>query len=484
MMNLIDQVRWALIKAANSSGLDLDRSRIVVGVSGGPDSLALLHSMRLIIPADNLIVAHLDHGLRPTSPAEVSRVAATAQGLRFHTIRVDVAARAHSNRQSIEEAGRDARYEFLAGVARQEHAPVIAVGHNQDDQIETILMHFLRGSGPTGLRGMKLASSLPGHPGLWLVRPLLSVGRDEIERYCDTYQLEPVLDESNADPGFFRNRLRIELLPELETYNPQVRRRILEMSDIMAAEEELLASLTDDAWHDALLAQEKSYVAIGRTAWLAQAPAIRRRMLRRAAAAVLPGLRDLSFRALESARATAEAGQTGTRADLPSGLTLLVSYDALIVYARSSDLTVGFPQLRDPETRALPIPGTVALAGGRRLSAEWIEADTISIDTIHNNSDLWTVYVSCEANCELFVRTRQKGEKMWPLGMTSEKKLKEIMIDRKIPAYLRDLWPIVVTETHPIWLVGHVLDHRAAIVAGRQRLIRLRCLPPAGLDAS
>ena len=141
MMNLTDQVRWALIKAANSSGLDLDRSRIVVGVSGGPDSLALLHSMRLIIPADNLIVAHLDHGLRPTSPAEVSRVAATAQGLRFHTIRVDVAARAHSNRQSIEEAGRDARYEFLAGVARQEHAPVIAVGHNQDDQIETCLLY-------------------------------------------------------------------------------------------------------------------------------------------------------------------------------------------------------------------------------------------------------------------------------------------------------------------------------------------------------
>jgi tRNA(Ile)-lysidine synthase len=397
---------------------------------------------------------------------------------------VDVAARAHGNRQSIEEAGRDARYEFLAGVARQEHAPVIAVGHNQDDQIETILMHFLRGSGPAGLRGMKPASSLPGHPGLWLVRPLLGVDRAEIERYCATYELDPILDESNADPGFFRNRLRVELLPELESYNPQVRRRILDMGDIMAAEEELLADLTDDAWRDALLAQEESYVAIGRATWLAQAPAIRRRMLRRAAAAVLPGLRDLSFRALESARATAEAGHTGTRANLPGGLTLLVSYDALIVYARSSDMTVGFPQLQDSETHVLPNPGTMALAGGWRLSAEWIEADTISIDTIRNNSDLWTVYVSCEANCRLFVRPRRKGEKMWPLGMNSEKKLKEIMIDRKIPAYLRDLWPIVVTETHPIWLVGHVLDHRAAVEDGRQRLVRLRCLPPVGLDAS
>ena len=483
-MNLIDQVRLALIKATEIGGFDLQNTQIVAGVSGGPDSLALLHSLRLIIPAKNLIVAYLDHGLRPTSAAEASRVAAAAEGLRFHTTRVDVATRAHSNHQSIEEAGRDARYEFLTDVARQEHAPVIAVGHNQDDQIETILMHFLRGSGPAGLQGMKLASLLPNHPAFWLVRPLLGVDRNEIERYCAANDLEPVLDESNADPGFFRNRLRVELLPELETYNPQVRRRILEMSDIMAAEEELLAGLTDDAWRDALFAQENSYVAIGRTAWLAQVPAIRRRMLRRAAAAVLPGLRDLSFRALESARAIAEAGQTGTRADLPSGLTLLVSYDTLIVYARSSDLTVGFPQMRDTETRALPIPGTVALAGGLRLSAKWIAADTISIDTIQNNSDLLTVYVSCEANCGLFVRPRRKGEKMWPLGMSSEKKLKEIMIDRKIPAYLRDLWPIVVTETHPIWLVGHVLDHRAAISAGCQRLIRLRCLPPAGLDAS
>jgi tRNA(Ile)-lysidine synthase len=200
------------------------RHRLVVAVSGGPDSLALLHllSRRELHPAANLVVGHLNHQLRPSAAADATFVAETAAawGLECHTESVDVAGLARRDGLSLEEAGRGARYQFLARLAHAVGAAHVAAGHNADDQAETVLMHFLRGAGLSGLRGMRPAGPLPGDPAITLLRPFLTTGRAEIEAYCQEHGLAPLTDASNTDTTYFRNRLRHELLPYLAGYNP------------------------------------------------------------------------------------------------------------------------------------------------------------------------------------------------------------------------------------------------------------------------
>lgn len=481
---LAEHVLSVLRLASSNAQFDLERDQLVIGVSGGPDSLALLHVLQSHIPADRLIVAHLDHGLRPSSAAEAQQVALAARGSRFHTERIDVAIHARENGQSLEEAGRIARYELLTEVARKEGAAHIAVGHNQGDQVETILMHILRGSGLGGLRGMQPASPLPGHTGLWLLRPLLSVTREEIEAYCAENHLAPILDESNTSHSFLRNRIRGELLPLLETYNPQVRQRVIEMGEIITAEEEYLTSQATIEWDKLVIDQGPTHVILNRAGWLALPLTLRRRLLRLAVAAIPPGARDAGFRTIESARAVAEYGETGSRVDLPGDVAVLVSYDQLIIKNETVNLTRGFPQLLSIEPLPLSIPGKIELADGWQLTAEWLNSDEFDLDKIHANRDTWQAYAALNATDSLTVRPRLAGERMRPLGLNGERKLKEIMIDRKIPTHLRERWPVVATQDHTVWIVGHVMDERVRVISGAQRIVRLRCLSPGHHEAS
>ena len=201
------------------------QQQFVVGVSGGPDSLALLHMLCDLYAPAQLIVAHLDHGLRPESVEEAAFVKATtvAWGCRFHPKQVDVTKLAAENGWSIEEAGRNARYAFFAELAVQKRATAVLVAHHADDQAETVLMNLLRGAGLAGLSGMRTISPLPGRPDLLLVRPLLKVSRREIEAYCETHDLRPISDESNTNPDFLRNRVRLELIPLLADLKPRNR---------------------------------------------------------------------------------------------------------------------------------------------------------------------------------------------------------------------------------------------------------------------
>lgn len=483
-MSLVDQVLSALRLASNSARFDLDRDQIVAGVSGGPDSLALLHALRSHIPAGRLIVAHLDHGLRPSSAAEAQLVAQAAQGMRFHAERVDVAALAHKNGLSLEEAGRTARYALLAQVARQEGSTHIAVGHNREDQVETILIHILRGSGLAGLRGMQPAGPLHGYKGLWLLRPLLFATRKEIEAYCVENYLAPIYDESNNSYSFLRNRVRGELIPLLETYNPQVRPRIIEMGEVLTAEEEYLAAQAAGEWSRLIIEQEETYVILQRPGWLALPRALRRRLLRLAIAAIQPGIRDVGFRALESARAIAERGETGSGADLPGDITISVSYNSLIVKNEAADLANKYPQLLGLDPLRLSVPGKTPLANGWQLTAEWLGPGEFDLHNIHENRDRWQAFVVLSAADTLIVRPRLSGERMRPLGLNGERKLKEIMIDRKMPAHLRRRWPILATKDHAVWVVGHIIDERVRVISGEQRVVRLRCLPPGHHEAS
>lgn len=219
----------------------------VIGVSGGPDSLCLLDLARQISTLD-IIVAHFNHKLRPEADreAEIVRQVAEQIGLPFVTDSADVQVYASENRLSLEEAARLLRYRFLFAQARIQHAGLVAVGHTADDQVETILMHFLRGAGLAGLKGMA-GRACPNEfdREIPLVRPILHLWRRETESYCHEHNLHPINDPSNTDETYFRNRLRHNLIPELENYNPRFKNVLLRTAEALAGDYEVVADSID-----------------------------------------------------------------------------------------------------------------------------------------------------------------------------------------------------------------------------------------------
>lgn len=457
----------------------LDGRPLIIGVSGGPDSLALLHALATHhSPLSTLVAAHLNHNLRPSAANDARFVAATAKRWKVKAIigDTDVAALAKEQNLSIEEAGRKARYAFLAQVARKENATAVLVAHNADDQVETILMHILRGSGLAGLRGMPLIGPLPGSPDLLLVRPFLTIERATIEAYCRAWQLEPLQDETNQDTTFFRNRLRHELLPLLAEYSPQIKQRLRQLSAVVAADYQLLEEITERAWSETVLDQGETWVQFDRQKWADQPLSTRRSLLRRAFSHCRPQARDVDFEAIEQARQVAEKGETGAQSALPAGVVLRIDYQRLTVTADPHSLPSDIPQLPGDEPIPLPVPGEVKLPGDWLLTAEPIS--TPDLAAIYQNRDPWQAFISLPDGETLLIRPRQPGERFQPLGMDGHTAaVKEVMVNRKIPAAARPRWPIVTTHSHLVWLAGHVIDGRAAVTNNTQTAVHLRLIP-------
>ncbi|MCA9936383.1 MAG: tRNA lysidine(34) synthetase TilS [Anaerolineales bacterium] len=449
--------------------------KLIVGVSGGPDSLALLHVLKEVLGAERLVIAHLNHGLRPSAAAEAQFVAETAVShhIPHHIATIDVAALAKAQKLSLEEAGRQARYRFFARVAEQEGATAVAVGHNADDQAETVLMHLLRGSGLAGMRGMESVAPMPQTAGVWLLRPFLVIPRAAIEQYCQDNQLHPLQDASNRDPAFFRNRLRHQLLPLLADYNPQIKARLQNMAAVVAADEALLTKLQQEAFTAILLEQHVDWLAFDREKWTALPISLQRRTLRQAVWALRPAWRDVTFRPIEQAHTAILKGQSGIHISLPGDLILTVEYGRILIASAHHNIPTNLPQLTGSEPILLPIPGRVILENGWGL--ETAVHDTPNLAIIQANTDPWQASIPA-TSAPLHLRSRQPGERFQPLGMDGQSvRLKEVMINRKIPAPLRPHWPIIANADHLIWLVGHQLDERACVTNPHAPIVHLRC---------
>ena len=231
---------------------NLHRSdRLLVGVSGGPDSLCLLHMLHSI--GYELIAAHVNHQLRPEAFDEAQYVKqfSADRGIEFISTEVDVERLASEHSLSLEEAARNVRYRYLFEQADKMAVVAVLVGHTADDQVETILMHLLRGSGLSGLRGMEYRLlPNPWSDRIPLVRPLLSTWRSDILQYLTENKIEPVIDQSNLDTAFFRNHLRHDLLPLLDSFHPGVRQNLLRLGVTVRDDFVVLQQLVDQAWDD------------------------------------------------------------------------------------------------------------------------------------------------------------------------------------------------------------------------------------------
>ena len=279
---------------------------IVVGVSGGPDSYCLLDALvQLGYP---VTAAHFDHQLRPESAQDAEHVRSTASrlGAAFVLGRGDVAAFARQEHRSIEDAARILRYRFLFSQARALSAQAVAVGHTADDQVETLLMHLLRGAGLNGLKGMAFRALRPAwDASIPLVRPLLELWREETLAWCSERGLEPLFDPTNQDPAYLRNRVRHELIPLLEQLNPRARQSLWRASQVLAGEEAILQEAVAAAWDACLGEQQPAALALRRSAFTQLSSGLQRAVLRKAIAQLNPQLEDVDFAAVERARALA-----------------------------------------------------------------------------------------------------------------------------------------------------------------------------------
>lgn len=416
---------------------------LLVGVSGGPDSSALLLLLSQVAPRRGvaLVAAYFDHRLRGEAASrdersKVEELAARA-GVRLVSGRGDVRMRARSERRSLEDAARRARYDFLATAAREAGAGLVAVGHTTDDQAETVLLHLVRGSGLTGIAGMAARSRWPspgeGRPAL--VRPVLHLTRAETEAYCRAAGFAPLEDLSNRSPAFLRNRVRAELLPLLRAYNPRVREALVRLAEAARADLDYLEGV-------AALAVEagREGVSLRVAAFRDLPPSPRSHAVRIALERLLGDLQGVGQRHLAAVTRLLLDGRTGDSLDLPRGVRARRGRDRVLLSFAAP------PTPLPPEAVPLPVPGQTAFGpwlcgagpAGQGAVAGGGEA-IVDADAVAGG---------------LVLRRRRPGDRFHPAGLSRPKKLQDFLVDAHVPREERDNLVLFESEQGIVWVAG------------------------------
>ncbi len=453
----------------------LPKQRLVVGVSGGADSLCLMDSLHRL--GYRLVVAHFDHRLRPESRAEAETVReiAVAYGLPVVLGSMEAPAKARTS----EQTARTERYRFLAGVARRRRIRTLAVGHTADDQVETVLMHLLRGAGPSGLRGMLPRTTLNAWigaieaPGLTVIRPLLEQKRSQTVAHCASRGLSPLQDPSNQDLRFFRNRLRHALIPQLREYSPGIEEALLRTAKLMAAEIELVDELVEANWSSWVRGFGSGALALNRDRLVRAPVALQRAALRRAIQTLRPDLRDVGFQAIQRGLGSLRDRRRET---LIGQLELLPIRNDLVLKSIAAPLTFAdLPQLQTASVRRLRIPGSV------RLANDWaIELRSVIRSRQRRRRTGQVRFDLDRLPDPLVLRPPRPADRLRPIGMRGTLKLADLFINRKIPRQARARWPVLASGEDLIWIPGLHRSRIAAPSSKSRRLLELSLRRPTG----
>lgn len=446
--------------------LDITKT-VLVGVSGGADSLCLLDVLWLLnFP---IIVAHYNHQLQPEADLAAEKVARIASklNLKFVQDTGEINKFAEEGGFTLEEAARIMRYQFLFEEAERNEVQAVVVGHNADDQVETFLMHMLRGSGLKGLTGMSFRSL----PSSWseeipLVRPLLGVWRDEILLYLEERNLNPVVDPSNQDMVFFRNRIRHQLVPSLEEYNPQVRRLIWNTVYVLQEDYAVLEDIILDAWQDCIIEKGIGYVGIDRHILKSKPIGIQRHILRRAMASSSADLRDIDFELTDRAINFLSTPPKSGKCELTKTIKLLLEGRYFWVFSKEASLPdSAWPQLYGNTMLVLKVPGELNLNDDWVVKADYMPYDHSLQAQVFSNENPFQVFIDAnKIQFQVLVRNRQPGDRIKPLGMEGHSmKLAHFMINVKIPERARENWPLICDSEEILWVPGYRSSHYSRV---------------------
>lgn len=438
---------------------------LLVAVSGGPDSMAMLHALcrlRDIFPV-NVLVAHLNHHMRPTAAADARFVETIARdlGLRCIARAIDVPSYQRAHKLSPEDAARRVRYTFLEATAAEHQADRIAVGHTADDQAETLLLRMLRGAGLTGLCG------IPPVRGL-IIRPLIRVQRREILAFLNMGGIPFREDPSNHQRRYLRNRVRLDLLPRLiQGYNPRVVEGLCAMADLVAADEDALQAAAREAFHKARLSGEPGQSSLRIDVLGALVPALQRRVLRESLAEAVGGLQGFTHKHIAAILWLLQTAPGNKRLVLPRGVVVERCGKALLIQREPPPSTGSVDEpLRIPgehKVEALGITLVSRVQGIDEVNGSFPTGDAAWLD-------------AAKLSGVVRVRTRRPGDRFQPLGLSHVKKLKAFLIDNKIPRLVRDRLPLIVTDAGIAWVAGVRMAEWAKVTPSTRQILILEVI--------
>jgi tRNA(Ile)-lysidine synthase len=463
---------------------------IVCGVSGGPDSLCLLHVLFTLKDelGFSMSAVHVNHMLRSyESDADQWFVEKLCEewGVPATSRKVDVKSEAAKNGETMEEAGRKARYTVFdeAATAQMKKRGVdigminIAVAHNENDQAETVLMRIIRGTGTDGLAGMEASRS--SKAGFRIIRPLLAVERADIEEYCIQHGLFPRVDHTNAEKGPMRNDLRLELIPQIRSqYNPAFPDALLRLGRIAAEDKAYFDRIVGEILRSSCtLSKDEDEVHSAELPLnvLAEAePAVRHRVIL-AVFARIGLIQDCSDAHIVLADRILQGGDTGRGVDFPSGYRLEISYEKVRFLAPGAEKGADFigsfaVSVADLRTRLKN--SEVFLDSPLPVKTELLSGDDPLADA--KGDQLFLDYDALAAeNMLLILRTRQQGDRISPVGMTGSKKLQDIFVDDKVSREERDKTVLLATENEVLWILGGRRTRLYPVTEETKNILRL-----------
>jgi len=442
-------------------GLLKKGDRIVVALSGGPDSVALLYGL-LAIQTEfglKLYVAHLNHKLRGAESDQdekFSKDLASRCKLKFFSKRIDVKREAKRKKVSIEEGAREIRYRYLEKLADQIKADRIALGHQADDQAETFLMRLLRGAGAAGLSG------IPPKRGK-IIRPLIQIRREEIEKFLKANRIPYRLDSSNYQTDYFRNKIRLSLLPQIkEEFNPKIVESLNRTADIISLQQEYIEKRCEQILQD-IGKKRRGKIILDSKEFAGYDTCLQREMIRLCVKELKGDLNQLPFESVDRAIMLIRQKKSGKRIKLATKIWMEFSQKELAFYEGKTK----------KHNYPLTLPGEANLKDwGIKIMGEILKRKPGQKNLLHPSQNM--ALLDWEKLKSPFrLRSRRRGDKFKPLGMKGTKSLADFLIDAKVPHHLRDEVPILTSKDRIAWVVGYRISDRFKVTLNTKKVLKV-----------
>lgn len=436
---------------------------IVVGVSGGPDSMALLYILN-DLKQDmncNIHVAHINHGIRKKEADDDEKFVKNIcleLSLPFYSIKVNMDEYARKNKLTSEEAGREIRYNFFNKVLNGVGGGKIAVAHNKNDQAETLIMRFFRGTGLEGLRGMEYKNGN-------IIRPILDISREEIEAYCKDNNIAVRIDRTNLEPIYGRNRTRLEVIPYIaKNYNSGIIETLVRTARLMQMDSEFILGIVEEKFNNIVVESYTDTIALNINKLNDEPYSIKSRVIRKAIEIINGDLKGIEEKHVNDIIKLAEENTTGKRINIINNIIIKTSYEKMIIGKEKKEEKISFKH-RIHIGQDLYVNEVNAI-----ISSYVLPAYNINI----KDTNCFKKYFDYDKILDgLYIRNRKEGDRFIPFGMKGSKKLKDFFIDEKISREERDRIPIIENNGDIIWVVGYRISEKYKVRSSTKKVLVL-----------
>lgn len=451
---------------------------VLVGVSGGPDSMALLHSLMALSDCLSLRlgVAHLNHCLRDeASDTDEEFVIAFAEKNRLpcYVEKKNIILHQKKPGYSLEETGRIARYHFFKKISKTEHFDKIAVGHHQDDNAELILLYLLRGTGLAGISGIPPVREN-------IIRPLIQTNRSEIIKYLKFHGVDYRIDESNVDEKFQRNKIRHHLIPLLQkAYNPKLSEALNRLGHIIQTEEDWINQLINPIYDKTIIASDKQRIEMSVSELTKYHIAQQRRIIRKAIQSVKGDLRRITFSHIDSILLLLKKKSADKRLDLPGRVRIVKQFNQLIF----SKENINLRSAQLPGEKKKPVSFEYMISKSDIMSnipiylkeintyVKFSKSEITHTQDIDTSGDQVAVFDWDILQFPIQIRNYRKGDCFTPLGMTGTQKLKNFFINNKIKPRNRLEAPLFLNGDTIIWIGGYRISDSIKMTSGTKAIL-------------